>query len=355
MKKFTKLPAIIVLAFLIAFVSINANATDDTSTLNLQQILGIQPEAEYANIDLTATEEGSEIMATVEDPSKIGGCLKGDRVKLINLGNGEWKITRLANGSGFNFKVYEEDSLMKISKTETSWKFGIGTGLFNLHVEGDIGIHTNIAGPVEFDVELDPDDIDDLLESAFGFGGFVTDGKWMITYSFTQLKLEGDDREVLANGSTVSAEIGFDITGGELTVGYPVYRGTSLNIRLLAGARYTKHELESDITVDSGIGTIRLKTDIDEDWTDALFGISVDVPFTEKWIWSNRFDAGYGGSEGTYNAYTGLTWRFYKYLSTTLYGRYTAVEFENGDKGDTDWYLYDADEYGVGLSIFLTW
>ena len=122
MKKFIKLPIIIVLTFLITIVSINANATDDTSTANLQQALGIQPDAEYANVDLTETAKGSVIMATVEDPSKIGGCLSGDRVELINLGNGEWKITRLVSGSGFNFMVSGEDGVMKITRTETFGK-----------------------------------------------------------------------------------------------------------------------------------------------------------------------------------------------------------------------------------------
>ncbi len=157
------------------------------------------------------------------------------------------------------------------------WNFGIGTGLFRLNAKGDQGFHTNIAGPVEFDVNLDPDDFDDLTQSAFGFGGFVTNGKWMTNYSFGQLELGDDTRVVLPSGDTVSAELGFDITGGELTVGYPIYRGTSLTIRLLAGARYTKHELKSDITIVSGIGTTRLNIDIDEDWTDGLVGISAGV------------------------------------------------------------------------------
>jgi hypothetical protein len=122
MKKHIKLSTIIVLTCLIAFVSINANATDATDSPNLQQILGIQPDAQYANVDLTTTAEGSVITATVEDPSKIGGCLRGDRVELINLGNEEWKITRLLSGSGFIFNVYKEDGVMKITKTETFGK-----------------------------------------------------------------------------------------------------------------------------------------------------------------------------------------------------------------------------------------
>ena len=142
MKRFTKLSTIIALTCLISFVSINANATDDAGSANLQQALGIQPDVEYANIDLTETAKDSVIMATVEDPSKIGGCLKGDRVELVNLGNGEWKITRLVSGSGFNFKVYKEDDVIKITKIKTFGKRLAGKSKllpknsFNLGLDG---------------------------------------------------------------------------------------------------------------------------------------------------------------------------------------------------------------------------
>ena len=65
--------------------------------------LAFTPDSDFSKVDLATTPEGSVIMATVVDPNMIGGSLKGDRVKLINLGNGEWEITRLANGSGFQF------------------------------------------------------------------------------------------------------------------------------------------------------------------------------------------------------------------------------------------------------------
>ena len=68
-------------------------------------------------------------------------------------------------------------------------------------------------------------------------------------------------------------------------------------------------------------------------------------------MWNNRITAGFGGSEGTYMGQTGITWIFYKGWSSTLYGNYTAVEFENGDEGDSDWYLYDIDEFGIGLGF----
>jgi hypothetical protein len=166
------------------------------------------------------------------------------------------------------------------------------------------------------------------------------------------LKLEDDPSGVLPGGATISSKFGFDVTGGELTIGYPIYHGPSLIVGVHGGARYTKHELEADVAID---GTRVLSIDIDEDWTDALVGISAGIPFTKTLIWNNRFNAGFGGSEGTYFGYTGLTWRFLKHWSASLYGKYTAIEFENGDKGDSDWYLYDVDEFGVGLSVLFNW
>jgi len=240
------------------------------------------------------------------------------------------------------------------SVAHADWSYGIGTGIFRLNIDGDIGynIEYNNIGPVEVGVDLDPDDIDDVMETAFGFGGYATDGKWMIQYSYGMMELEDKPRSTLPSGDTVHAKLGFDATGGEITVGYPIYEDTSLIVRLHAGARYTEHELGLDLTIN---GTPVLSRDIDEDWTDALFGISADIPFAEKWMWNNKFNAGFGGSEGTYFAQTGLTWRFLKHWSASLYGKYTALEYENGSKGDSDWYLADWDEFGAGLSVLFNW
>ena len=56
-----------------------------------------------------------------------------------------------------------------------------------------------------------------------------------------------------------------------------------------------------------------------------------------------------------YFGYTGITWHFFKHWAATVYGKYTAFDIENGSKGDADWYLYDVDEYGAGLSVLVTW
>ncbi len=231
------------------------------------------------------------------------------------------------------------------SVTYADWNFGIGTGLFRMNAEGDQGFNTQL-GPVKFEVDLDPDDFSDLTESAIGFAGYATDGTWMIQYSYVNIELEDK-----VSAGAASATIGFDITGGEITAAYPVYKSPKMILGVLGGGRYTKHELSADVTV----GATTLNWSIDNDWTDALIGLTLTVPLAEKWVWNNRVDAGFGGSEGTYSGNTGVTWRFYKGWSSTLYGKYMAVEFENGNRGDTDWYLYDVDEFGLGLGIAYNW
>ncbi|MBW2266328.1 MAG: hypothetical protein JRF28_09255, partial [Deltaproteobacteria bacterium] len=61
------------------------------------------------------------------------------------------------------------------------WNFGIGTGPQLLNVSGDMGFDTAL-GAVDIDVDLDPDDLADVTESAIGLGGYATDGKWVIQF-----------------------------------------------------------------------------------------------------------------------------------------------------------------------------
>jgi hypothetical protein len=234
---------------------------------------------------------------------------------------------------------------------KAEWHFGIGTGFIFLNAQGDEGFHTDIAGPVEVDVDLDPDDFADFTQSAFGFGGYATEGTWLIKYSFGILKLGGDADRTLANGTTIDAELDYDITNGELLVGYPVFSSENFTLRVEGGLRYIRHDISLDLTVN----TTDLDRDIDEGWTDFLLGLSLSVPFSQKWSWDSHANGGYGGSEGTYAAKTGITWRFLKHWSAGLYGQYTAIEFENGSKGDDDWYLYDTNEYGIGINVLFNW
>ena len=51
----------------------------------------------------------------------------------------------------------------------------------------------------------------------------------------------------------------------------------------------------------------------------------------------------------------GAEWLYKKSWSTNLTAKYQAIEFENGSEGDSDWYLYDADESGVSIGFLYHW
>ena len=93
---------------------------------------------------------------------------------------------------------------------------------------------------------------------------------------------------------------------------------------------------------------------IDESWTDVYVGLQYTMIITSNIFWITKADIGGGGSESSTTFNTGVAWRFHEHWTTAFYGQYYSVEFENEDKADADWYLYDADEFGVGIGITFT-
>ena len=243
--------------------------------------------------------------------------------------------------------------MVNVNPAYAKWNFGIGTGISRADFDGDIGFNT-LKGPVTFDFELDPDDVSDLMTSGFGFGGYATDGTWTIQYGFSNLVLEGDNTAVLPD-ATVAIDVEFDKTGFVITVGRPVIKRDYFVVALQGGVRYTDHELSIDNIIFRTNSTDIYDMDIDESWVDVLIGGSIGVPINDEWVWNSLLNVGFGGSEGTVYANTGLTWRFLKSWSASLNAAVTAVDYENDDKGDNYWYLYDVDESTVGLLILFHW
>jgi hypothetical protein len=242
------------------------------------------------------------------------------------------------------------------------WSHGIGTGFFGLNLEGDFGVHTNLAGSILIeDADVDFDDVSNLMESAIGFAGYSTDGTWTIRYAYQSLELEGSRSQsipsnlVLVAAHSLNASLNFEATGAELTVGYAVLKDPSAVVSVDAGVRYTKHELDASLGISGPSVNSTIRRNIEEDWTDALIGGTVTAPLTQDLVWITTANAGFGGSEGTYTAQTGVTWKFHENWSTTVYGKYSAVEYENGSRGSAGWYFYDVDEFGLGIGIAYNW
>lgn len=222
------------------------------------------------------------------------------------------------------------------------WKYGIGTGISAQNYSGDVSLNTQLAGSQTFDVDLDPEDVSDMIETAFGLNGFATNGTWKIKAAIGTLELEGDSS---VGGTAVDFD--FTKTTADFSVAYQFYKTNAVNIGLLGGIVYTSHELDTTSTV----GVITANDDNDNDWIDAAIGITVDVPINKQWTWVNMARAEFGGSEGGGTVSTGLNWVFAKNWAANATIKYQAVDFENGSSGDSDWYKYEMDETAAGIGF----
>ncbi|WP_300668016.1 hypothetical protein [Desulfoluna sp.] len=231
------------------------------------------------------------------------------------------------------------------------WKGAIGTGISRTQVKGDQGVGGDFFGPVLTGVDLSPSDFNDQLNTSIAMDLSMTDDRWMVDVSLGLQEFEDPSFTRLSDGATDRSNMNFDTTAAEITIGRPVFRHPRVTLGVHGGLRYDRHKLSVDLT--QGATTENVNTD--ENWTDVLIGISVEIPFTEKWIWSNKMNGGFGGSEGTYFLSSGVTWRFHPRWSTEVVGDYTAINYENGHRGDTDWYLYEVDEFIWGVNVLFHW
>jgi hypothetical protein len=237
------------------------------------------------------------------------------------------------------------------------WKFGVGTGFFGLNIDGDAGFSTirdfgpvTAGTPVLLDASLDSDEVRELMESAFGLGGFAAKDKWLIHFSVGQLELEDSLSGTTEGGTDVSATTTFTGSGAEVSAAYRFAVTGKHAWSVLGGLRHTKHEYDFGLTIGAVTGTRNL----DHDWTDVLVGLTHGTQLSDKWTWGNNLNAGFGGSEGTYFFNTSFNWQFAKSWALGFYGKITSIEFENDDPGDPDYYLYDADEFGLGFNVLYT-
>ncbi len=227
------------------------------------------------------------------------------------------------------------------------WKFGIGTGFFGLNIDGDVGLDTS-SGPVTSPLDLSSSDVMEVMETAFGFTGFASKGKWKINYTVAHLELEEKgNAEIFNTGQSIRAKLNFVADTLDINVAYQYSNGFST----YAGIRNTTHEVEFDFSSPELV----IDRNFEIDWTDVYIGVAYAKAFGSDKAWITKVDAGTGDSEGSFTFVTGLAWQFSPSWAATLYAKHYSVEFEQGDMGDSDWYFYDASEFGAGLGIMYNW
>jgi hypothetical protein len=118
----------------------------------------------------------------------------------------------------------------------------------------------------------------------------------------------------------------------------------------LVGARNLRHQYDVRLNALAQESSRKL----DHDWTDALVGMTHAYPFTDSIVWRNVATVGFGESESYWSWRTALHWQVARSWNVGLYVDYRAIDYEGDDPGDPDWYLYDADEWGPGITVDYT-
>jgi hypothetical protein len=236
------------------------------------------------------------------------------------------------------------------------WHLGIGTGFTFLNVQGDLGVVTRDFGTVKAEVDLSPSDVSDYMQTGLGLAGYATDGTWMIQYAFGMLKLGGEPSGNLpasAGGGTYSSDLFFKVLNGRFTVGRTIYRSKDMKFSFTpyTGVRFIKHELNADFVFTQGSTVTPVDRGVDHSWADVLIGAGIGYALSPKVNWVAGGDAGFGGSNGTFAFATSLSYKVAKHWSLGPNFTFTAVDYENGEVGDADWYLYDASEFGAGIGL----
>jgi hypothetical protein len=227
------------------------------------------------------------------------------------------------------------------------WSFGIGTRLTYRAFTGDGGFHTKSHGPVEFNASMKPNEVQEITESAFGFDGFARKGDWKITYQVTHLELQ-DDISVERDEDIGDFDLSFTTESVEVLVNYAFSNFDKSTWGVIGGVRYISQEYADEVFVN---GMQIFDDSAKEDWTDAVIGLSYDYAYSPTTTWTSEVDVSFGGSEGSYRLISGVNWYFSEHWLLRSFLDLRKVEFRQGDPGDSDFFMYDADEIKFGLNL----
>lgn len=192
-------------------------------------------------------------------------------------------------------------------------------------VKGDVGAVVD-SPPTPVDAEFP--DIFDKLSGAFMGKAEIGYGAFGVIGDFSYVKISGDHNHV-GPLLSISGEIESATTQVTLAGYVRLYQDEAWDFDVLAGGRYTKSELEIDLSTPSR----QISGSRDLDWWDPIIGARTTVRLNDRWSLSAYGD--YGGfgvnSDMVAQLYGGVGWRFADSWTASLGYRYYKTEFSKGD------------------------
>ncbi len=228
------------------------------------------------------------------------------------------------------------------------WTYGIGTGIGALSISGDAGFHTQAEGPIEFDASLDPSEVFDYVSSSLSFAGFITNQVYTFNYSYMRLELEDDVGLTLPDGDAGVATVKQITTRFDLSGEYKFYNRGRNAFSVFGGLYNYEKEYEAKLVVSN---QAVFDGSVDSDWTDFYVGLKQSYAFSKSFHWHNKFRVGAGDSDSFWGVNSTVVEMFSENWAGTFTLDYVNYDYENGNRGDEDWFFYDASEASAGIGL----
>jgi len=206
---------------------------------------------------------------------------------------------------------------------------------------------TTETGPITAPLDLSFDnDMLENLETVFAIHFEAQKNNFVLFSEYQYVDLTPSmDRD---NGSSV--DINFENSFFELGSAYIISRTENTDWALLAGIRYTDHE----ITVDDLSSNETASISCDDQWFDVFAGAKVTYRLSHNWQVLTRADIGGGGSDFVWNISAMAEYHFDKWGA--VFAGYKVIDYDyDNDKSDDARYAVDLRMAGPMLGINLFW
>lgn len=223
------------------------------------------------------------------------------------------------------------------AQDQSGWRGSVTPYLWLAGFEGHVGALVD-APPVPVDAEFPS--IFDHLSGAFMGKAEIGYGRFGALGDIAYLKVAGDHNRQVGGVLALSGEIEAATTEATLAGYWRAYQSPAWDVDLVAGARYTKAEVEVDLTANSR----HVTGNADRDRWDPVLGARATVRLNDRWSLTGYGDVGLS-SETMWQAYGAVNYRFNDLISGSLGYRYYKASFSQSD------FTYDAQVGGPMLGL----
>lgn len=251
---------------------------------------------------------------------------------------------------------------MTVADDQHEWEFQLTPYLWLPTISGDLNYDMPPKGGAP-SVGVGPTDWLDLLNGMFLINGEMRKGRFSLFTDFVHLGLESDQDRIksVQLGNRVHVDIDadlntkteFDGVSWTLAAGYTVQESEALSIDLIAGVRYfgvdasTNWQFSGDITTPNGGVALPAQGRISKevDLWDGIIGVRGRLMIGEgNWSVNYYADIGTGSSDLTWQAMTGLNYR-YSWGDLMLVFRH--IEYNEGDGGLLEDFSFSGPAFGA--------